>query len=150
MTPAECVRARLLTISAVTALVGQRVYSVIFPEAPTWPSVRVQDIGQLEDLHLRGSVGVVRGRVQVDVVYGEKSGVSALALARAVMNAIHGDGGGNGSGAPSGLDAWKGSVGSPAEHVDVIEPVDYRERFEAEEIRAYMVSRDYRVVKRAA
>lgn len=144
MTPAEAVRARILEISAVTALVGSRVYSNIFPQSPTWPAVRVQDIGQNEDLHLRGAVGCIRGRVQVDVVSGVRSGVSALSEAKEVMALIHGDGAG------SGLNAWTGSLGSPATQVDLIEPVDYRERFEAEEIKAWMISRDYRAHVRAA
>lgn len=149
MTPAEVVRARILAISAVTALVGSRVYSVIFPESVTWPAVRVQDIGQVEDLHLRGAVGAIRGRVQVDVISGVRNGVSSLQEAKTVMALIHGDGGGSGN-TPSGLNAWSGSVGSPAIQVDLIEPVDYRERFEAEEIKAWMISRDYRAHVRAA
>lgn len=150
MTPAEAVRARILDIAAVTALVGSRVYSNVFPQSPTWPAVRVQDIGQNEDLHLRGAVGVIRGLVQVDVVSGVRSGVSALSEAKTVMALIHGDGGGSGAAEASGLNAWSGSLGSPSVQVDLIEPVDYRERFEAEEIKAWMISRDYRAHVRAA
>lgn len=144
MTPAEAVRSRILEIAAVTTLVGTRVYSNVFPQSPTWPAVRVQDVSQVEDLHLRGAVGIVRGQVQVDVVSGTRSGVSALAEAKAVMAAIHGDGAG------SGLNAWSGLLGSPAVQVDLIEPVDYRERYEAEEIKAWMISRDYRAHVRAS
>lgn len=150
MTPAEVVRTRILAITAVTALVSTRVYSVIFPQKPTWPAVRVQDIGQIEELHLRGSVGVIRGRVQVDVVSGERSGVSALAEAKTVMALIHGATQGFASNVATGLAGYSGSIGSPAVQVDVIEPVDYRERFEAEEVRAYLISRDYFVQVRAA
>lgn len=147
MTPGDVVRARILAISAVTALVGSRVYMTTFPQKPTWPAVRVTDVGQVEELHLRGTVGVIRGRVQVDVVSGERSGVSARGEARDIMALIHGDFSG---GSASGLNGFSGFIGSPAIEVDVIEPSDYRERYEAEEIKAYLVSRDYFAQVRAA
>ena len=152
MTPAEVVRARILEIAAATALISTRCYSVVFPQKPTWPSARTQDIDQLEDLHLRGSVGVIEGLVQVDVISGVRSGVSALAEAKDVMAAIHGVDAGFSSGAPTGLLGFRGTVSSPGISVDVILPAGYREFYEDIPVsgeRVWHVQRDYRVTLRA-
>lgn len=151
MTPAEVVRERILAISAVTALIGSRCYSVIFPQKPTWPSARVQDINEIEDLHLRGSVGVIEGLVQVEVISGQRTAVSALSEAKQVMALIHGATQGFAAGIATGLLGWSGSIGSPAVTVDVVRPAGYREFYEdiSATDRVWRVQRDYRVTIRA-
>lgn len=141
MTPAEATRLRILSLASVTSLIGQRCYAVVFPQKFQWPAARVQDIGQIETLQLRGLVGVVRGRVQVEVCSGMRSGVSPLDEARSVMAAIDGD---IVNGVVTGLRGWSGTVGSPAVTVDSVIPADYREFFEELGTdRIYRVQKDY-------
>lgn len=129
MTAAEAVLRHLLTVSAVTALVGSRVYNQLLPQSPTLPAVVVQDISQLEGAHLRGADGVFRTRVQIDVYAKTK------ASADAVDEAIHGDGAG------SGLAFFTGTAGDL--QIDVIRPEAKRDGFEPGELRQFRVMRDY-------
>lgn len=135
MTAAEVVRARLLTISAVTAIVVDRVYTQVLPQTPTdtLPAIRVQRVDQIEDAHLRGTTKPVRARVQVDSV--AKSAAAAFALDAA----LHGNGDG------TGLAGWTGEIGSPAVRVAAILPIDVRDGYDAEDLKQYKVMRDYAV-----
>lgn len=134
MTVDTAIRARLLTLSSVTALVAQRIYTVILPQGFTPPAIRVQRVGQLEEMHLRGPINVYRARVQVDSVATTK------AAADAVDAAVQGDGLG---GHATGLKGFKGSIGSPPFVIRAIIPADVRDMYDAEELRQYKVSRDF-------
>lgn len=106
MTPEEAVAARVLDISAVTALVGDRVYMFKLPQRGTYPAVRVQLISAPTEYHQRGGLRF-RARVQVDALAVEASGVDAYSQVSALADAIHGDDAG------SGLSGWVGVIGSP-------------------------------------
>lgn len=133
MTAAEAIRSRLLALSAVTDLVGSKVYVHVLPQSFTAPAIRVQRIDQLEDPHLRGTAMPVRARVQVDSV------AKTLAEAYALDAAVHGPGDG------TGLAGWTGEVGSPAVSVAAVLPIDVRDGFDAEDLKQYRVMRDYAV-----
>lgn len=107
MTPEEAVAVRLLDISAVTAIVGPRVYLDTLPQAPTYPLVLVQLVHEPSDYHMRGGLRDV-ARVQTDAYVQDESGVDAVGEVLTLANAINGDDAG------SGLSAWRGEVGSPA------------------------------------
>lgn len=142
MTAAELTRLRLLDVSAVTALVSTRIYTLLVKAGSVMPCVRVQTISGSEDMHLRGSYGLRRARVQVDAIASVKTtGVDALASARTVSEAAHGDGAG------SGLCGWTGTVnGSPGVDILAILPLsDAVERYTPDEQEYVTVSRDYAV-----
>lgn len=141
MTLTEAVRTHLLTLSAVTALVGTRIRVLTLGQNDTsaGPAIRLQQIGGAEEMHLRGSVGVRRSRLQVDAYaqQGAADGLNSYASASAVADAVHGDGAG------SGLCAFTGTVGGSFE-IDVILPAsDVREMYEGDELRQVRLSRDY-------
>ena len=136
MTVDQAIRARLLSLTPVTALVNQRIFSVILPQGVTLPAIRVQRISQIEPMHMRGPVGMYRARVQVDSVSTSKASCDA------VDSAVHGDGLGTYA---SGLAGFKGDVGSPAMYIHAILPLDVRDLYDAEELRQFRVSRDFEV-----
>lgn len=131
MTAAEVVRARLLETGAITALIGQRVRTVVLAQNETLPAIRVQRISESEPMHLRGSGSLRRARVQVD------SYAASFADARTLDAAVHGDGAG------SGLCGFAGMVGSAKVHG--IFPMDVQDLYEKDEREFYRVSRDYEV-----
>lgn len=136
MTVVDLVRARILALSPVTALVSTRVYALSFGQKPELGAVRVQEISDTEDFHMRGPSGLSVSRVQVDCIATTK------AAAEAIEAAIKGDGLGSSA---SGLSGWVGSIGSPSTQVDAVFPAGRRESYTAEELRLYMISRDYLV-----
>lgn len=145
MTVATAIRVRLLAISAVTTLVGQRVYTLVIPQSlDTFPAIRVQRIDDDEPMHMRGSAGLLRARVQVDAIAREEGGVDAYGSAVAVDAALHGPGDG------SGLCGWQGVVTQGADSMEItgIVPVDVRDQYELGEQRFYKVMRDYWVFHR--
>lgn len=110
MTPEQAVLERILSLSAVTALVGQRVFMLKLRQGETMPAVRVQLVDEDEDQHLRGGAGIFKSRIQVDVYAAEVTGGDPYAAATEIAAAIHGDTAG------SGLSGWRGlSGGSPPE-----------------------------------
>ena len=131
MTAAAATKARLSSITAVTALVGARIYVDQLPQEPTLPAIRLHRISETEEAHLRGAGAARRARVQVDAVG------RSLESATALSNAAHGDGGG------SGLSGWTGDLGSPPTRVLAILPADVRSDYEADEVKQWRVSRDY-------
>lgn len=139
MTAEEAVRARVLAITAVTALVSTRVYLDKLPQTPTYPCVRVTLVSERSTYHLRGEDGCRPARVQVDAFARERSGVDPYALAAAVADAIHGDGAG------SGLSGFVGAIGSPAFEIFGIFRVDRRRYYDPEELRVITVSQDYQL-----
>lgn len=138
MTVAEAVISRLSAISAVTALVGTRIYNVKLRQGSTLPAIRVQDISGVEDMHLRGGSGVRKSRVQIDSVSSEQSAPDGdpVAVATAVDEALYGDCDG------TALLGWKGEIGSPAFEVLAVRPASRREGYDAEELRQFKVIRD--------
>lgn len=135
-------RQRLLTLSAVTALVGgatPRIFVDQWPQAVTKPAIRVGRVIQTDGVHLRGPLGTSQSIVQVDVVAATK------AQAVDILEAVHGDGLGTGA---SGLNGWIGSIGSPAFEVLAVLPRDARSTYEDEERREYIEMRTYLVLHR--
>jgi hypothetical protein len=139
VTVAEAIRERLLSLSAVTDLVGTRIRTLVLGQSDTLPAIRVQRITDNEGMHLRGSDGVRRSRVQVDSYANAASGTDPYATARNVDEALHGDGAG------SGLFGFKGDIGSPPFTVQAIFPITVREEFDAEERHIVRVLREYEV-----
>lgn len=139
MTVAEAVADRLLSLSAVTALVSTRVYVFKIPQSERRPLIRVQRITDQQDMHLRGSVGLLASRVQVDSYAAEASGVDPYAVARSIDEAVHGDGAG------SGLCGFQGGIGSPAFEIAAILPISVREEYDPEESRVVRFLREYEV-----
>ena len=134
MTVDTAIRERLLSLTPVTTLVSTRIYCVILPQGFNSPAIRVQRIGQLEEMHLRGPINVFRARVQVDSVGRTKAEVDAVDMA------VQGDGLGSNA---TGLKGFKGNIGSPAFVIRAIVPADVRDMYDAEELRQYKVMRDF-------
>jgi len=143
MTVEEVVRARLLMIAAVTALVATRVYLDKLPQSPTYPCVRVTLISEVSSAHLRGGDALKPARIQVDAYAREVSGVDPYALVATLAQAI------NGADDGSGLNGWRGSLGSPACEIAGIFRVDRRRAYDPEELRVVTMSQDYQVWFRA-
>lgn len=141
MTPEEAVRSRLLQVSAVTALVASRIWSVKLPQSPTLPAVAVSLVGEITDYHLRGEDHTKSARVQVDTYVQEGAG-SWKATVDAIAKAIHGDGAG------LGLSGWRGTLGSPPFDVLLVMRLDRQQTYEAAELRVVRIRQDYRVIFR--
>lgn len=143
MTAEETVRAILLTLSPLTALVGTRISLDKLPQSPTYPCVRVTLVTEQAMYHLRGGEQKRSALVQVDAYARENSGVDPYALVAAVADAVHGDDAG------SGLSGWTGPVGSPGPVVQGIFRVDRRRFYDPDELRVVTMSQDYQVHFRA-
>jgi hypothetical protein len=142
MTVEDAVVARLASLTAVTALVGSRIYLDKLPQEPSYPCVRVQLIDEVESYHLRGG-GLKTARIQVDACARERSGVSAYGLAATVAAAIHGNDAG------SALSGWTDAIGSPAFRIFACLRVDRRRQYDPDELRVVTMSQDYQVTYRA-
>lgn len=142
MTVDTAIRAHLLTLSAVTALVGQRVYTSEWPQSNKQSGVLVRLIDEVQTAHLRGGVSLFRARVQVDAVAFKASGVDHKAVATAIDEAVHGPGDG------SGLCGFHGDVGSPAFEIEAILPDSVREIYSPDVLQMFVRSRDYFVTHR--
>jgi hypothetical protein len=146
VTVEEAVRARILDLAAVTALVSTRVYMLKLPQQPTLPAVRVQLVADNVEQQLRGPDGIRRGRVQVDIYAAEAAG-SPYASVTAVADALDGDGLGTNA---SGLFGWIGDIGSPAlEVLNVRYAAPRRAWYESEEKRQVRMMLDYYVEYRS-
>lgn len=132
MTPAATIKTRLSGLSAVTTLVGTRIYVDLLPQKVTLPAIRLQRISERAMGHLRGASAMRLARVQVDAL------ATTLESATAIADAAHGDDAG------SGLSGFTGNVSGQA--VFAILPVDVRSDYEGEELTPlWRVSRDYLV-----
>lgn len=143
MTVVEALRARLLSLSPVTTLVSTRVRTLAFKQSETWPAVRLIQIGKNEFMHLRGSSRVYRARIQVDAVADVRGTADPYALAHAVSDAVHGDGQYTSA---TGLNGWRGDIGSPAFTITGIlpDPAGPREFYDENgDERRVRVQRDY-------
>lgn len=130
MIVAACI-ARLEAVAAVTALTSTRIYQALLPQSPTLPALRLQRIGEIQPMHLRGGVALQRARVQIDAYGG---GTDPIGQALTLDAAVLGDASG------SSFVGWQGTAGG-VQIVGVL-PVDVRENFEGDELRMYRVSRD--------
>lgn len=133
-------RARIMAIAAVTALVGARVYLQKLPESSNYPAVRVQFIDDAVPFHLRGPVGVRPARIQVDAIAREGSGYDPYARAADILAAIDGDGLGRQA---TGLAGFIGGIGSPPFEIVGVFPQSKRADYDPEELRLLTLSRDY-------
>jgi hypothetical protein len=130
--PVALVRARILAISAVTALVATRVYSGILPQSVTAPAVAIQSPTIEETSHLRGTSGLIEATVQVHSV--GRTRAEAVQVADAIA----------GNGAGSGLSHFRGWVGSI--WVRAVFPMAVtREEYRTTPTVEYEVMRAYRV-----
>jgi hypothetical protein len=77
----------LETITAVTALVGARIYQLKLRQGTAYPAIRVQVIDDSTPYHLRGEVNLASARVQVDAYHNE-SGTDPYATLMAVSDAV--------------------------------------------------------------
>lgn len=134
MTASRIARLRLLACSPVTALVSTRITELVLSHSGDLPAIRIQEISETQDAHMRGPSGCVVTRVQVDCVAASK------ASAEAVEAAVHGDGLGESA---TGLHGWKGTIDTPAVQVDAVFPAGRQEHYDADELKQFVVSRDY-------
>lgn len=111
MTVVEALRARTLTLSAVTAIASTRIHALAFPQSGLWPASRLFQVGAAEFMHLVGSSRVHRARIQFDHVADADGEEDPYTTAHALARAVHGDGAGANA---TGLCGWKGEIGSPA------------------------------------
>lgn len=140
MTPEEAVRALILTLAPVTALVSTRVHLEKLPQSVTYPCVRVQLIDEQTSYHMRGGK-TSPARVQVDAFGKELGGVDPYALVVLVADAVNGDDAG------SGLSGFQGDIGgSPAFHAQaIIRVARIKPYYVPDELRVLMMSQDYMV-----
>lgn len=144
MTAVDVAIERLEDVSAVTALVGDRIYASHLPQGVTYPALLVRFVGEGVDQHLRGRNGLQRDRVQVDAYALETSGSDPYGQANAVAEAVRGNGLGT---TATGLFGWIGTVGGspPTARVRNVELLGRFEDYDPAEQRLVRVSRDYRV-----
>lgn len=90
-------RARLLAVAGVSALVGTRVYPVILPQNPTFPAITYQRIGGRRESSFAGPIGLAGPLYRLDC-WGGAAG-TGYAAAKGLANAVR-----------LALDGWKGVV----------------------------------------
>lgn len=135
MTAAEIVRTRLLACDAVADIAGARIYNGNWPQAPTHPSIRVNDMpGGQEQYHFRGPVDVHRVTVQVDCC------APSLTAANALAAAVHGDGLGSDA---TGLSGFTGDVSGT--QVDLIKSAEPGNQYLDQEFQKWVKFRHYEV-----
>jgi len=131
VTIAPAIVTRLEAVSAVTNLVGDQIYQGTLPQDGAFPAVLVRRIGEVIQLHLRGSTSMFKERIQIDS-YADSS--EPIGDAQAIDSAVFGDGSG------SSLVGFTGEI--DAYHIYCVEPAGAREQYEGEELRQYRVMRD--------
>jgi hypothetical protein len=139
MTVEEAIRARVESLSAVTAIVGTRVWLDKLPQNPTFPAVLVRLVSDPRGQHLRGPDGLPVARVQVDAIAKEGS-TDVYMVATELEQAIFGDGLGR---TASGLFGWVGSIGSPGVEIRGITATARVPRYDPDELTQLVMSRDY-------
>lgn len=142
MTPEEAIRDRLLAISAVTTLVGTRIYQLTLPQSVTWPAIRVQLISLPIEGTVDGKCSLGIARVQVDAFVDVEAETNPYTAAIALADAIHGNGL---SASPTGLHNWGGAVGSPPVTVKRAARLDRDVTYEVDAQRLIRVRQDYQV-----
>lgn len=63
----KAMRTRLLNVSAVTTLIGTRIYPLTLPQGVTLPAVRYQRISGNSDEYVGGTTGAASARLQFDI-----------------------------------------------------------------------------------
>ena len=134
MTVEEAVLDQLLATSAVTALVGTRIYQLVLPEHPTLPAIRVQLVDEPENYHLRGNDRLTFARVQVDSYARKVSGGDPYLSAVTIADAVN-----------AALTVYGWSVGSPPRVANAFR-ILRRSMFESEELQLVRVWQDYHVI----
>lgn len=74
----------LSTTTALTALVGTRIYPLVLPQAAAFPAVTYQRVGAGRDYHLGGFGNLDRASIQMDVwstSYGSVKPCSTVLIA---------------------------------------------------------------------
>jgi len=142
MTADTLVRTRLLAIPGVTAMVADRVYVLILPQNCPMPAIRVQQIDRDGPMHLRGPVGWITARVQVDYYANRNTGGDGYWTAQQLAAAAQGD---CASGQPSGLVGWRGALGTPPIRVDLIKLISEIPEYQAAELDELRIMQDYLV-----
>lgn len=89
----EAIRTILLETPAVAAIVGDRIYPVTAPDAPTYPFLVLTKATGVGQYDMRGDAGLENARIQVDVQVDD--GASAcITLKAAVRRRLSGFKGG--------------------------------------------------------
>lgn len=84
----SAVRTYLLAQSAVTDLVGQRIYLDILPQNATTPAVAMSKISESEQHKLSDRLGFVQTRIQFECFADKRHVTDARLKANAVADAI--------------------------------------------------------------
>lgn len=138
---------RILSISDVVAIAGQRVHQVKLPQSPIYPAVRIQLIDEVPSYHARGENNLTPSRVQVDAFGQEASGYPAYVWANRLAQAINGQWTQGSPAPPTGLSGWRGSFGGspPALRIDFIRRIDRSVSYVPLELRVVTVRQDFLV-----
>jgi hypothetical protein len=137
LTMLEAVRARLLQVPEVVALVGDCVTLLISQQSPASRAIRLQEISRVDSAHLRGADDLRTSRIQVDV-FVKKGDGDAYAVAHDITDAVRGDFVG---GVPTGLVGFRGVVGDVA--ITSVTGGIQREMFDADELQVVRVLSEY-------
>lgn len=113
----------LLGDSAISAVIGARVYPVDLPQNATFPAVRVSHVSDSRVVSSRRDLGLASPRIQIDA-FGA-SYKAAADLAQLILRRLSG---------------YRGRMGS--REVQGVFPDTVRDGFEAE-AKLYFVGRDY-------
>lgn len=153
MTISDAIKARLLDISPLVALVGQRMYELVLPQNERRASVRYHVSGAVIQRHMKGPVNQFAQRCRVDSYVAIDGDADPIATAREIGAAVKGDGLGHQA---TGLAGWVGVIGasdgSPNEpiHILNVEVLDDGEpTFEEDEQRRIRLRQEYMVHWRA-
>ena len=85
----EAVRDKLLSDSAVSALVSERVYASELPQKPTYPAIIYEHVDSERDFTMEGPSGFVTTTMEIRVYASSYSGVKDLATKiRQVLNGL--------------------------------------------------------------
>lgn len=150
MTLSDAVKARLLDITPVVALVGQRVFELVLPQNEKRASIRYQVFGKPFTQHFRGRVNQFSQRCRVDAYVGiDQGNGDPIGLARDIGEAVIGDGLGTNA---SGFAGWVGVVetssASPDDSIHVlgVDVLDDGEpMFEEDELKRIRLRQEFMV-----
>lgn len=139
MRPEVAIALYLEAAIAVEALVADRIYQLKLPQHVTLPAIRVQNVGERTDYHLRGGSLLSMTRVQIDSYADEFGGGDPNDVAETLAAAVH-----------ATIDAQIFSVAGSPGTLDVL-AVYRRNRmpvYEADERRIVGIMQDYIVWSR--
>jgi hypothetical protein len=122
------IRTHLLTKSAVTDLVGTRIYPAVFPEGVTFPAVRYTMVSQFRESVVSGNSGIVEAGVQVDTYAATH--IQSNQIGEAIRDALQ-----NFSGSAGTVHVWSVTVTGGSELYET--PLD------ADDEGLYRVINDY-------